>query len=227
MARQRPAAPELPLFASAPSSPTATERPGEIETWATSRGLRLLVGADEVGRGPLAGPVVAAAVSLPPDHGIEGLDDSKRLAASRRESLAAVIRSRARAAALVELPAAAVDRSNVLRVALQAMACAVRRVVEQVGRPDLVLVDGNQPLALSLPQKTFVGGDHRSENIAAASILAKVYRDALMARYHLCWPVYGFDRNAGYGTSAHREALRTHGPCPIHRRSFRGVSPQK
>ena len=219
---------ELPLLASVDSKHRRAPGPGEIEAWARGRGLHTLVGADEVGRGPLAGPVVAAAVVLPEKHGLKGLDDSKRLSDGARRQLAREIRAVARGAAVVEISAQEIDRTNILRAALEAMAVAVRRALAGLPageRPQLVLVDGNQPLPLQLPQRTIVGGDGRSEHIAAASILAKVYRDDVMTTLHLRWPAYAFDRNKGYGTAVHRAALRERGPCPIHRRSFRGVLP--
>jgi len=128
---------------------------------------------------------------------------------------------------VVEISSRDVDRENILRAALRAMATAVRRVVEQLGpdgRPDLVLVDGNTALPIALPQRPIVAGDHYSASVAAASILAKVHRDAVLMSYHLCWPHYGFDHNFGYGTPEHLAALRLHGPCPIHRLTFRGTS---
>jgi ribonuclease HII len=202
-------------------------RTGYVERWARRQGLACLVGADEVGRGPLAGPVVGAAVCLPERHGIDGLDDSKRLTPEQRATLAGAIRARARALAVVEVCARDVDRVNILRAALRAMAAAVGRVAAQLGpdqRPDLVLVDGNATLPIALPQRTIVAGDHYSESVAAASILAKVHRDAVLTSYHRCWPHYGFDHNFGYGTAEHLAALRLHGPCPIHRLTFRGTT---
>lgn len=202
-------------------------RTGYVERWARRQGLSTFVGVDEAGRGPLAGPVVAAAIVLPERHGIVGLDDSKRLTPDQRTELAAALRGRARVWAVVEVCARDIDRDNILRSALRAMAVAVGRVVERLGsaqRPDLVLVDGNATLPIALPQRPIVAGDHYSETIAAASILAKVHRDAVMRQYHSCWPHYGFDHNFGYGTAEHLAALRSHGPCPIHRRSFRGTT---
>ena len=194
-----------------------------MERWAHSRGLYRLIGVDEVGRGNFAGPVVAAAVALPRDHGIEGLDDSKRLTERRRDELAVRVRERALAVAVAELPAAEIDRTDILKAAMRAMAYAVQAVIARIGAPQLVLVDGRTPIPLSVPQRTVIGGDQLSENIAAASIVAKVHRDALMTTLHTRWPVYAFDRNKGYGTAVHRDALRRHGPCPLHRRTFHGV----
>lgn len=208
----------------------ARARTGYVERWARRGGLTRLVGVDEVGRGPLAGPVVAAAVVLPARHRIVGLDDSKRLTADTRDALAREIRRVALACAVAEVCAQDIDRGDILRSALRAMAVAVRGVLAQLGdafRPDLVLVDGNQGIPIALPQRTIVGGDHYSETIAAASIVAKVHRDAVMQVHDACWPEYGFARHMGYGTREHRAALRQFGPCPIHRLSFRGTLPER
>lgn len=209
-----------------PGLPAGARRTtGSVERWCRARGLVRLVGADEVGRGPLAGPVVAAAVALPARHRIQGLDDSKALTAVAREGLERLIRARAEALAVVELPAEEIDRTDILRASLRAMGLAVLETMRTLGTPDMVLVDGPASLPLAVPQRPVVSGDHLSANIAAASIVAKVYRDRLMAAYDACWPVYGFAGHKGYGTAEHLAALRRHGPCAIHRRSFRGVVP--
>ena len=178
----------------------------------------LVAGVDEAGRGPLAGPVTAAAVVLDPERVPEGLDDSKRLSPARREALSAAIHAAALAVCVASVPARAVDRLNVRRAALLAM----RRAAEGLAvRPGLVLVDGlDRPPGLACPSEAVVGGDGRSVSIAAASIVAKVARDAMMRRAAERWPAYGFERHAGYGTAAHRAALARHGPCPLHRRTF-------
>jgi ribonuclease HII len=200
-------------------------RCGQVETWAREQGFELLLGLDEAGRGPLAGPVVAAAVVLPAHCTIEGLDDSKRLSERQREALFDPIQSHAIATSIASVEAPEIDSMNILRASLHAMALSWEGVMKK--RPDLthalVLVDGNQraPLPDHVEQRPIVKGDAKSLNIAAASILAKVTRDRLMCQHHERWPVYGFDRHKGYPTAAHAAAIREHGPCPIHRKSFR------
>lgn len=217
--------PELPLFpAGAPGSVC-----GQIERWAHDQGYRQLVGLDEAGRGPLAGPVVAAAVALPHPCPIDGIDDSKRLDAGEREALFVLIHEHALAVGVSAAEPAEIDEINILRASLAAMSRAWAQVAARRSelRGALVAVDGNQPAPLprGIEQRTFVKGDARSLNIAAASIVAKVTRDRRMVAYHQDWPVYGFDRHKGYPTVAHREAIRVHGPCAIHRRSFSMPSP--
>ncbi len=195
-------------------------RLGGPDQEAHGRGYRRVCGLDEVGRGPLAGPVVAAAVVLAPGTEIPGLDDSKRLSAAARSRLDPVIRAAAVDLALGVASAAEIDALNILQASLLAM----RRALEALClAPDFLLVDGNQPVPSVLPQRTVVGGDGLSTAIAAASILAKQHRDALMEAYAREYPGYGFEGHRGYPTRDHREALRQLGPCPIHRRSFRGV----
>ena len=178
----------------------------------------LVAGVDEVGRGPLAGPVTAAAVVLDPVDVPGGLDDSKRLSAPQRTRLAEEIAARALAFAIVSIPAPAIDRTNIRLCALEAM----RRAVQGLAvAPERVLVDGRDGLkGLDAPCEAIVGGDGRSVSIAAASILAKVARDRMMARAAERWPLHGFERHCGYGTKAHRDALAAKGPCALHRRSF-------
>lgn len=187
-------------------------------------GQGLVAGVDEAGRGPLAGPVVAAAVAFlrePPPTLQAVLDDSKRLSAARREAACAAIRAAARegvlAASIGAASATEIGRLNILRATHLAMARAIARLP---ARPDLALVDGNQPPRLPCPVRCVVGGDGLSLSIAAASILAKVTRDRAMARLDARWPGYGFARHAGYPTAAHREALARLGPSPHHRRGF-------
>ncbi len=178
-----------------------------------------MAGVDEAGRGPLAGPVVAAAVILPRDWPASlPLDDSKRLAAGQREAAFAVIRERAVAWKIRVVAPAVIDRINILQATLRGMALAVSAL-----RPgaDYVLVDGNRAPDVTPPCGTVVKGDGRSNSIAAASILAKVARDRIMAVYGDRYPQWGFGRHKGYPTRAHREALLRHGPSPIHRVSFR------
>jgi ribonuclease HII len=183
----------------------------------------LVAGVDEAGRGPLAGPVVAAAVILDPERPIRGLDDSKCLSPAERQRLARLIRRRARAFALGLAEPQEVDRVNVLQASLLAMERAVVRLRLV---PELVRIDGLQvPLfaGLGLLAEAIVGGDRLVAEISAASILAKVCRDRLMCRWHRRFPDYGFERNKGYPTPGHLAALRDFGPCPIHRLSFAPV----
>lgn len=179
-----------------------------------------LAGTDEAGRGPLAGPVVAAAVILDPEAEYPGINDSKKLSPAAREKAFELLCERARAWAWAEVGSEEVDRLNPLASALLAMR---RSVAQLTPRPALVLVDGNQKPHLSVPAITVVKGDARSLSIGAASIMAKVIRDRLMMNWHSRYPQYGFDRHKGYGTAEHLAALRRHGPCPCHRLSFRGV----
>lgn len=182
-----------------------------------SLGLDVICGVDEAGRGPLAGPVCAAAVILPPHLQIPGLTDSKKLSDKKRRELFPVIREQAVAYGIGLASETEIDEINIL----QATFLAMRRALEQLPvKPELVLIDGNREADFGLPVKTVVKGDSLSANIAAASILAKVTRDDLMLTLAGEYPQYGFDIHKGYGTRAHYAALRTYGPCPVHRRSF-------
>lgn len=190
-----------------------------LERALSAQGFLRVAGVDEVGRGPLAGPVVCAAVILPleEEKRIPGIDDSKKLSAKKREALAGKIRAAARAYAIAEVDAATIDEINIL----QATRLCMKRAVDMlVPAADMVLTDGNMTLDITLPQRSIVKGDALVCSIGAASILAKVYRDALMAEYAKLYPEYAFERNAGYGTKAHIQAIREVGACPIHRRSF-------
>ena len=181
---------------------------------------RLVCGVDEAGRGPLAGPVFAACVILRDDDPIEGLADSKILSHERRQELAIQIRSRALAWAVASASVEEIDRLNILRASLLAM----RRAVEQLTiEPQEVLVDGLHCPDVRFPARAIVDGDALVAEISAASILAKVARDALMVEMHALYPDYGFARHKGYSTRQHLEALRRFGVCPIHRRSFAPV----
>ena len=181
----------------------------------------LIAGVDEVGRGPLAGPVVAAAVILDPARPIAGLADSKQLSAVRREQLAAEIRAKALAWALGRAEVAEIDRINILQASLLAM----QRAVAALGTvPDQALVDGNRCPRLACPCRAIIRGDATVPAISAASILAKVARDAELRELHERYPQYGFAQHKGYPTAAHRDALRRFGPCPEHRRSFAPVA---
>lgn len=188
----------------------------ERRAWA--RGFAQVAGVDEVGRGPLAGPVMAAAVILPPDACLPGLDDSKRLTPRQREALAPLIRAAAVAWHVAAADVAYIDQHNIARAAFQAMRLAVEGLAVP---PDFLLVDGFRIPGVVYPQEAIVGGDHLSMAIAAASVLAKVERDRLMDEYGLVYPGYGFEIHKGYPTPAHREAIRRLGPCPIHRLSFK------
>jgi len=187
---------------------------------AAQRSGGLICGVDEAGRGPLAGPVCAAAVILDPDQPIAGLADSKKLGARRREELADRIRGRCAAWSVAWASVEEIDALNILQASLLAM----RRAVDGLGlRPELALVDGNHCPALEIPARAIVGGDASEPAISAASILAKVSRDALMLDLDRRWPQYGFARHKGYPTAAHVEALRLNGVTPMHRRSFAPV----
>ena len=189
----------------------------EIEkTWA-DRGFHAICGIDEAGRGPLAGPVCAAAVILPEGLEIPGLNDSKKLTDKKRRELFPIIEEQALAYGIGWASQEEIDDINIL----QATFLAMSRAVEQLNiRPDLALVDGNRAPTLDLPVETVVKGDSLSASIAAASVLAKVSRDDVMLRKAEEYPGYGFEVHKGYGTKAHYEALRTFGPSPIHRRTF-------
>lgn len=184
------------------------------------RGFRCLAGIDEVGRGPLAGPVTAAAVVLPADLDLPDVRDSKQLSPSQREACSRTILSSALDVGIGLVEAPEIDRINILQATLRAMALAIGNLENP---PDYLLIDGPYRLPLHFPQEGIPKGDQKCLSIAAASIVAKVHRDRLMCDYHRLYPVYGFDRHKGYGTPQHLEALRRHGPCPLHRMSFRRV----
>ncbi|MCL2462191.1 MAG: ribonuclease HII [Defluviitaleaceae bacterium] len=183
-------------------------------------GLRFAAGVDEVGRGPLAGPVMACAVILPVDARIFGVDDSKKLSAKKREILADEIKRTAVCYGIGLAEPAEIDEVNILQATIRAM----RRALEALATaPEAVLADGPMPeLMAGVPQISIVHGDSLSQSVAAASIVAKAARDALMISYHAQYPEYGFDAHKGYGTARHIAAIREHGLCPIHRRSFTG-----
>ena len=181
----------------------------------------LVCGIDEAGRGPLAGPVVAAAVILDPQRPIAGLNDSKKLSEKKRLALAVEIREKAIAWAVAEASVEEIDRINILQATFLAMQRAVAALVVT---PVAALVDGNRIPKLAIPAEAIVQGDGKVASIAAASILAKTVRDAGMVELHAQYPAYGFDRHMGYPTAAHFAALQAHGPCPAHRRSFAPVA---
>lgn len=197
--------------------PTAPLDP-EREAWAEGR--ERVAGLDEAGRGPLAGPVVAAAVVLHRDQSFEGVTDSKRLAPDDRTELAGLVRREARAAALGAASTREVERLNPRGATVLAMRRALARLSLS---PDQLLVDGRGMPELG-EQRALTGGDARSHSIACASVLAKVVRDRLMHRLHPRYPAYGWATNVGYGTAEHLEALRRHGPTPHHRRTFGPVA---
>lgn len=182
-----------------------------------AEGYSLVCGVDEAGRGPLAGPVCAAAVILPPDLEIEGLNDSKKLTEKRREALYPQIIEQAVAYGIAFASEREIDEINIL----QATFLAMRRAVGQLSvQPEIALVDGNREPPLPMPVRTIIKGDSLSASIAAASILAKVTRDRFMHEQDAIFPQYGFAVHKGYGTRAHYAALRENGACPIHRRTF-------
>ncbi len=183
----------------------------------TAQGCKYICGVDEVGRGPLAGPVVCAAVIMPLDDIIDGVDDSKRLSARRREQLAQSIKQRAIAYAICRVEPQAIDEINIL----EATKLCMKNAVEGLSvTPDFVMTDGNMTLDISVPQQSIVKGDGLSYSIGAASIVAKVCRDKLMDEYAALFPEYGFEKNKGYGTAEHINAIKQRGLCEIHRRSF-------
>ena len=194
----------------------------QTDLWSIERacfesGCQLICGVDEAGRGPLAGPVCAAAVILPPELQIPGLNDSKKLTDKKRRELFDVIVSEAVSYGIAMVGEQEIDEINILQATFRAMEQAVVRMDV---RPDLVLVDGNRSPGLPLPVKTVVKGDSLSASIAAASILAKVTRDRFMEQMDQVYPQYGFAVHKGYGTKRHYEALREYGPSPLHRITF-------
>lgn len=186
-------------------------------------GFKYIAGIDEVGRGPLAGPIVAAAVIFPTEVFLPQVDDSKKLSPQKRERLYQEIVSKALAFGVGEVDVETIDQINIGQASLQAM----REAVETLPiPPDLLLIDGNYPIPkMIVKQLTIIRGDARSFSIASASILAKVTRDRIMEAYEVLYPGYGFSQNKGYGTRPHREALKKLGPCEIHRRSFSLLDP--
>ncbi|MGB2868846.1 MAG: ribonuclease HII [Bacteroidota bacterium] len=190
----------------------------EIERSVWSLGVELLAGVDEAGRGPLAGPVVAAAVMFPKDFVLDEVDDSKKLTAIKREELFEQIKSHATGIGMGIVGNETIDRINIL----QATILAMREAIENLApAPQFVIVDGNSFNHKSIGFENIIDGDAKSFTIAAASIIAKVTRDRLMQEYDSQFPAYGFAKNKGYGTKDHLEAVKTHGMCEIHRRSFK------
>lgn len=189
----------------------------EIEHSHYEQGIRLICGVDEAGRGPLAGPVCAAAVILPPDIDIPGLNDSKKLSDKRRRELFPIIQAEAIAYSIAFADHTEIDNINILQATYLAMERAISGLKM---KPELALIDGNRAKDFGIPVQTVIHGDSLSASIAAASILAKVTRDDYMLQMAEQYPEYGFDIHKGYGTKAHYCALTAHGPCAIHRMSF-------
>ncbi|MCD9186180.1 MAG: ribonuclease HII [Pyrinomonadaceae bacterium] len=195
----------------------------EFENQAISEGFRLIAGVDEVGRGCLAGPVVAAACILDLSKPLpEGLNDSKKISEKKRLKLNEEIRETAICYAIGEVQADEIDKINILQATKKAMRFAIEKLQPNA---DFLLIDALQLKEIKLPQKGIIKGDAISASIAAASIIAKTYRDNLMQEMCKIYPAYGFSKHVGYGTKAHFEAIKQHGACDIHRKSFKGVLP--
>ena len=193
----------------------------DFENQARAEGFRFIAGVDEVGRGCLAGAVVAAAVILDLSQPLpEGLNDSKKLSEKKRLEIDAQIRETAIAISISQVEADEIDRINILQATKKAMRAAIENLDP---KPDFLLIDAVQLKEISTPQKAIIKGDAISASIAAASIIAKTYRDDLMKKLDETYPQYGFAKHVGYGTKAHYDALKQHGACPLHRKSFRGV----
>jgi ribonuclease HII len=190
------------------------------ESEARRAGHSFIAGIDEAGRGPLAGPVVAAAVIVPEGVIFSGIKDSKKMTEKAREKAFSVIDMGAVAIGIGVVSHQYIDENNILKATLEAMR---RAVLSLDPAPDYLLIDGIHPIPSPVPQKCLKGGDRRCFSISAASVMAKVYRDRIMRSYHGRYPDYGFLRNKGYGTAEHLEALRKYGPAPLHRLTFRGV----
>jgi ribonuclease HII len=197
--------------------PESSSLMNQFECHARQCGHRMIAGIDEAGRGPLAGPVVAAAVILPPDYRHPEINDSKQLTPGKRERLHEVIKTDALAVGIGVVEASVIDRMNILQATLMAMRDAV---LDLLLPPDYLLVDGKNRIDVRTPQETIIRGDARSISVAAASIIAKVSRDRIMELYHRQFPQYNFLKNKGYGTVEHREAICRCGRCKIHRLSF-------
>jgi ribonuclease HII len=192
----------------------------EFEHDTQNKGYQTIAGIDEAGRGPLAGPVVSAAVILPEDFTCPGVTDSKKLSEKKREALFPVIKDRALAVGIGMADHKEIDRINILAASLLSMK---RAVADLACAPDFLLIDGKFTIDVDLPQLAIIKGDSRSISIAAASIIAKVTRDRFMAKLHKTYPQYNFIRHKGYPTKAHKQAIIKYGPCPVHRTTFNGV----
>ena len=189
----------------------------DYERQAWNSGAETVCGVDEAGRGPLAGPVCAAAVILPPHLDIPGLTDSKKLTDKKRRELFPIIQEQAVAYGIGFATEKEIDEINILQATFLAMERAMQKLSPQ---PELALIDGNRNTGITVPSRCIVGGDGKCADIAAASVLAKVTRDRYMRRMAETYPQYGFEKHKGYGTAAHYAAIRAYGPCPIHRPSF-------
>jgi ribonuclease HII len=195
----------------------------EVALW--REGFQAVAGVDEVGRGPLAGPVVACACILPRGVAFHGIQDSKKLEAGERKRIADILTSHPDIHwAIGIVSSEKIDQINILKATLLAMQQAIRALPV---RPDFILVDGRDTPTLELPQQAIIRGDTLSQSIAAASIIAKVRRDEIMDEYHQRYPQYGFNKHKGYGTKAHLDAIQVYGLCPIHRRSFGSLKEAK
>jgi ribonuclease HII len=203
------------LFPSLPTQPK-----DYFEKMYYGQGYQRIAGVDEVGRGPLAGPVVAAAVILPKDGIGEELFDSKKISSKKREELYELILSKALGVGIGTIGQEEIDLLNILQATLKAMSLAVKNLPTP---PDFILIDGLQGLTLPIPQKPIRKGDQLSNSISAASIVAKVTRDRMMLEYHQKYPQYNFAKHKGYGTKEHRRAIEKFGVCELHRKTFRGV----
>ena len=192
------------------------------ESIAREKGYEVIAGADEAGRGPLAGPVVAAAVILPKDISLPGIKDSKKMTEKAREKAFSIINEKALSIGIGVVSHGFIDEFNILNASLKAMK---RAVLSLDPEPDYILVDGIHKIPINIPQNCIKKGDQLSLSISAASVMAKVYRDNIMNSYHYIFPEYGFNKNKGYGTARHMEALNLYGPSLIHRLTFRGVKP--
>lgn len=191
-----------------------------FEKQAEKKGFRFIAGVDEAGRGPLAGPVVSSAVIFPAGFFDPNINDSKKLTPKKRKLLFPLIMENALAVSTGIASSEEIDTINILQASLLSM----KRAVEGLAViPDFLLIDGRFTIEAGFPQQAVIKGDSRSISIAAASIIAKVTRDQIMEDLHVHYPVYGFDRHKGYPTRIHKDAIITHGPCPAHRRSFKGV----
>lgn len=189
----------------------------EFEKEALAKGYKSICGVDEAGRGPLAGPVCAAAVILPEGVIIEGVNDSKKLSEKKRESLFDVIREQALSYSIAYATVDEIEEINILNATMLAM----RRAIDGLDiKADYAMIDGNKIPPIDIDAECIVKGDAKSMSIACASILAKVSRDRLLYKYAEEYPMYGFDKHKGYGTKVHREAILKYGPCPYHRKSF-------
>ena len=191
----------------------------QFERALQAKGLQYIAGVDEVGRGPLAGPVVCAAVIMPLDEDklVVGVDDSKKLSEKKREQLAEEIKARAFCYTIIEIDEKTIDEINIL----EATRLGMKKAIESLEiPPEVVLTDGNMTIDTHFPQRSVVHGDALSYSIGAASIIAKVYRDNMMDELAKTYPHYGFEKNKGYGTAAHIQGIKEHGLCPIHRRTF-------